>query len=323
MEIFKKEHLMRWWKIIMATFMGFINDNGLKLSASLAYYTIFSIAPLLVLVLALIGILLRDPANRDLLYVQIQHYMGMQASAQIKDIIKGYAMHSKSGPALVSGIIVLLIGASSMFVEIQDSLNIIWRVKAKPKKGWIKLIENRFLSFSLIGSLGFLLVVSLIINILISALSDRIQHFFPDINIIIYIVNLVITFIVITVLFAIIFKVLPDVKISWKDVRSGAIFTALLFVLGQYLIGLYIKYFGNSSAYGAAGSIIVILTWIYYTSAILYIGAEFTQVYAEAIGSKIEPAEYAVAVKQTEIEMEVTKLPPQNPDIKDNLKKPE
>ena len=322
MKIFKKEYLKRWWKIIMATFMGFINDNGLKLSASLAYYTIFSIAPLLVLVLALIGIFLRDPSNRDLLYIQIQHYMGVQASTQIKEIIKSYAMHGKSGVALISGGIVLLIGASSMFVEIQDSLNIIWRVKAKPKKGWLKLVQNRFLSFSLIGSLGFLLVVSLIVNILVSALSNKIQHFFPGINIIIYAVNLGITFIVIMTLFAIIFKVLPDVKISWKDVRSGAIFTALLFMLGQYLIGLYIQYFANSSAYGAAGSIIVILTWIYYTSAILYIGAEFTQVYAEAIGSKIEPAEYAVAIKQTEIEMDVAKLPAQNPDIKGNLQKP-
>jgi len=322
MKIFKKEYLKRWWKIIMATFMGFINDNGLKLSASLAYYTIFSIAPLLVLVLALIGIFLRDPSNRDLLYIQIQHYMGVQASTQIKEIIKSYAMHGKSGVALISGGVVLLIGASSMFVEIQDSLNIIWRVKAKPKKGWLKLVQNRFLSFSLIGSLGFLLVVSLIVNILVSALSNKIQHFFPGINIIIYAVNLGITFIVIMTLFAIIFKVLPDVKISWKDVRSGAIFTALLFMLGQYLIGLYIQYFANSSAYGAAGSIIVILTWIYYTSAILYIGAEFTQVYAEAIGSKIEPAEYAVAIKQTEIEMDVAKLPAQNPDIKGNLQKP-
>ena len=322
MKIFKKEYLKRWWKIIMATFMGFINDNGLKLSASLAYYTIFSIAPLLVLVLALIGIFLRDPSNRDLLYIQIQHYMGVQASTQIKEIIKSYAMHGKSGVALISGGVVLLIGASSMFVEIQDSLNIIWRVKAKPKKGWLKLVQNRFLSFSLIGSLGFLLVVSLIVNILVSALSNKIQHFFPGINIIIYAVNLGITFIVIMTLFAIIFKVLPDVKISWKDVRSGAIFTALLFMLGQYLIGLYIQYFANSSAYGAAGSIIVILTWIYYTSAILYIGAEFTQVYAEAIGSKIEPAEYAVAIKQTEIEMDVAKLPAQHPDIKGNLQKP-
>ena len=322
MKFFNKEHLKHWWKIIMATFMGFINDNGLKLSASLAYYTIFSIAPLLVLVLALIGVFLRDAQNRELLYVQIQHYMGMQASTQIKDIIKNYAMHGKSGAALLSGGVILLVGASSMFVEIQDSLNIIWRVKAKPKKSWLKLIQNRFLSFSLIASLGFLLLVSLLINILVSALSDKIQHFFPGITIIIFIVNLAITFVVITVLFGIVFKVLPDVKITWKDVRSGAIFTALLFMLGQYLIGLYIQYFANSSAYGAAGSIIVILTWIYYTSAILYIGAEFTQVYAEAIGSRIEPAEYAVAIKQTEIEMEVSKLPAQHPDIKGNLKKP-
>jgi len=301
--------------------MGFISDNGLKLSASLAYYTIFSIAPLLVLILALISIFLRDPGNRDQLYMQIQHYMGVQASVQIKDIIKNYAIHSKSGGALISGVVILLLGASSMFVEIQDSLNIIWRVKAKPKKGWVKLLKNRFLSFSLIASLGFLLLVSLVINIVVTALSNKIQHFFPGIDVLVYVINLALTFIVISILFAIIFKVLPDVKIAWKDVRSGAFFTALLFMLGQYLIGLYIQYFANSSAYGAAGSVIVILTWIYYTSAILYIGAEFTQVYAEASGSRIEPAEYAVAVKQTEVELEVNKLPTQNPAIKDELKK--
>jgi membrane protein len=155
---------------------------------------------------------------------------------------------------------------------------------------------------------------------LVSALSEKIQHFFPGVNAVIFAINLGITFIVISTLFGIIFKVLPDVKITWKDVRSGAFFTALLFILGQYLIGLYIQYFANSSAYGAAGSLIVILTWIYYTAAILYIGAEFTQVHAEAIGSRIEPAEYAVAVKQTEVEMKVNKLPAQNPEIKDKLK---
>jgi len=321
MRIFRKAYLKRAWKVIVATFMGFISDNGLKLSASLAYYTIFSIAPLLVLILALISIFLRDPGNRDQLYMQIQHYMGVQASVQIKDIIKNYAIHSKSGGALISGVVILLLGASSMFVEIQDSLNIIWRVKAKPKKGWVKLLKNRFLSFSLIASLGFLLLVSLVINIVVTALSNKIQHFFPGIDVLVYVINLALTFIVISILFAIIFKVLPDVKIAWKDVRSGAFFTALLFMLGQYLIGLYIQYFANSSAYGAAGSVIVILTWIYYTSAILYIGAEFTQVYAEASGSRIEPAEYAVAVKQTEVELEVNKLPTQNPTIKDELKK--
>jgi membrane protein len=322
MKIFRIAYLKRLWKILVATFMGFINDNGLKLSASLAYYTIFSLAPLLVLILALIGIFLRDASNRELLYVQIQHYVGLQASDQIKGIIKSYAINGKGGVALITGIGILLVGASSMFVEIQDSLNIIWRVKAKPKKGWLKLLQNRFLSFSLIASLGFLLLVSLLVNIVITALSNKIEHFFPGVEIIITLVNLAITLVVITVLFGIIFKVLPDVKISWKDVRSGAFFTALLFMLGQYLIGLYIQNFANSSAYGAAGSLIVILLWIYYTSAILYIGAEFTQVYAEASGSRIEPAEYAVAVKQTEVEMEVTKLPPQNPDIKDKLVKP-
>jgi membrane protein len=309
MKIFKKEYLKHWWKIISDTLMGFINDNGLKLSASLAYYTIFSIAPLLVLVLGLISVFLKDPANRDLLYIQIKQYMGTQASLQIQDIIKHYAVHRKNAFAIGMGIVVLLIGASSMFVEIQDSLNIIWRVKAKPKKSWLKLIQNRFLSFSLIASMGFLLLVSLVINILVSALSNKIAHFFPGVDVFIFIINLAITLVVITILFGIIFKLLPDVKISWKDVRAGAFFTALLFVFGQYLIGLYIQYFGNSSSYGAAGSLIVIFTWIYYTAAILYIGAEFTQVHALAVGSKIEPAEYAVAIKQTEVEMDVKHIP--------------
>jgi membrane protein len=321
MKLFRKGYLKRWWKIIMATFMGFINDNGLKLSASLAYYTIFSIAPLLVLVLALIGVFLKDQHNRDLVYVQLQHYMGQNASNEVKAIIQSQTTYyTRSKMALIIGSGILLLGASSMFVEIQDSLNIIWRVRAKPKKSWLKLIQNRFLSFSLIASLGFLLLVSLVINILVNALSERIEHFFPGIGIIIVLVNLGLTFLVIAVLFAIIFKVLPDVKITWKDVRSGAIFTAVLFILGQYLIGLYIQYFGNNSAYGAAGSFIVILTWIYYTAAILYIGAEFTQVYAEALGSKIEPAEYAVHIRQSEVEVVVKKLPPQNPEIQGELK---
>jgi membrane protein len=321
MKIFSKEYIKRWWKIIAATFMGFISDNGLKLSASLAYYTIFSVAPLLVLILALVSLFLKDEAHRQMVYVQLQQYMGVQASDQMKDIIRSQAIYSKSGPALLVGGIVLLLGASSMFIEIQDSLNIIWRVRAKPKKSWIKLIQNRFLSFSLIASLGFLLLVSLIINILVSALSERIQHFFPGVTVVIFIVNFALTFIVITVLFGIIFKVLPDVKISWKSVRSGAVFTALLFIGGQYLIGLYIQYFAHSSTYGAAGSIVVILTWIYYTAAILYIGAEFTQVYAEAIGCKIEPAEYAVHIRQSEVEVAVKKLPPQNPELQGDLKK--
>jgi len=301
--------------------MGFIDDNGLKLSASLAYYTVFSIAPLLFLILALAGLFLggNQKVTNDI-YPHISAMLGPQAADQILSMLKNQ-LTAKSNVAVVVGVVTLLIGASTMFVEIQDSLNIIWRVKAKPKKSWLKWIINRFLSFSLIITLGFLLLVSLIINLLVLALSAKLQHFLPGVTIwILNAINVGITVVVIAVLFGIIFKFLPDVKITWKDVRSGAIFTALLFLLGKYLIGLYIQYFANSSAYGAAGSVILILLWIYYTAAILYIGAEFTQVYAEAIGSRIEPAEYAVHIHQTETEEVVKKLPLQNPDIKDDMK---
>ncbi|MGZ3872170.1 MAG: YihY/virulence factor BrkB family protein [Mucilaginibacter sp.] len=321
MKVFSKAYFKELWKILAATFMGFINDNGLKLSASLAYYTIFSIAPLLILIISIAGLVWGHDAASNELYPQIAHYVGAQAALQIQEILKHLELSGKSGTAVVIGVAVLLLGASSIFIEIQDSLNMIWRVKAKPKKGWLKLVQNRFLSFSLIISLGFLLLASLLINFIIDALGKRIEHFLPAITgLLLKAVNVGITLVVITTLFAIIFKFLPDVKIRWKDVRSGSIFTALLFMLGQYLIGLYIQYTAQGSAYGAAGSIIVILVWIYYTAAILYIGAEFTQVYAEAIGSRIEPAEYAVSVQQTEVLREVTVLPAQNPEIKGNLK---
>ena len=322
MKVFSKAYLKEFWKIMVATIMGFINDNGLKLSASLAYYTVFSMAPLLILAVSLAGLFLGPSAAENKLYPQIAHYVGPQAALQIQGILKNLQLSGKSNVGVTIGVVTLLIGASSTFVEIQDSLNIIWRVKAKPKKGWIKLIENRFLSFSLIVSLAFLLLASLLINILMTALSSRIETFLPVVTgLLLKGVNLGITLIVISVLFSIIFKFLPDVKIKWKDVRTGAIFTSIFFMLGQYLINLYIQYAARTAIYGAAGSILAILIWIYYTSAILYIGAEFTQVYAEATGSKIEPAEYAVSIQQTEVEREVMQLPPQNPQLSGRLKR--
>jgi len=321
MKIFRRSYLKKIWKILIATFSGFIDDNGLKLSASLAFYTVFSIAPLLIIAISLADLFFKNDAVTQRLYPEIAHYVGPSAALQIQDILKNLALSGKTGTAVVIGIITLLLGASSMFVEIQDSLNIIWRVRAKPKRGWLKLLQNRFLSFSLIIGFGFLLLVSLVINIVMTALGERITHFFHSATeLLIKGINLGITFIVISVLFSIIFKFLPDVKIKWRDVRSGAIFTAILFMLGQYLINLYLQYTAQTSTYGAAGSIIIILLWIYYTAAILFIGAEFTQVYAEAIGSRIEPAEYAVSIKQTEVEAVVQTLPAQNPDIKGQLK---
>lgn len=218
-------------------------------------------------------------------------------------MIKSVELSGKTNTALAIGIVTLLLGATSIFVEIQDSVNMIWRVKAKPKRGWLKLVKDRLLSSSLIISLGFLLLVSLIVNGLVLALSGFLTRYIPGLGVfLISAINLAISTGVVAVLFGVIFKVLPDAKIAWKDVRWGAFFTALLFMLGRYLIGLYIETTSTSSAYGAAGSLIVILTWIYYTAAILYFGAEFTQAYANHVGIRIEPADYAVYVEQTERE---------------------
>ncbi|GAB3696963.1 YihY/virulence factor BrkB family protein [Spirosoma flavus] len=298
------------WVMLKDAFNGFQDDRCLKLSAALAYYTVFSLAPLLVLIISLFSIFLGEEAIRGQIFSQINGLVGNEAAKQIQEMIKSVELSGKTNTALVIGIVTLLIGASSLFIEIQDSINLIWRVKPKPKRGWVKLLKDRLLSSSLVVSLGFLLMVSLIINGIVAAMSDYLVRFIPGVGVyIIMAVNFTISTAVIALLFAVIFKVLPDAKIAWKDVRWGAIFTALLFMLGQYLIGLYINTTGTSSAYGAAGSLIVILTWIYYTAAILYFGAEFTQAYANHFGIKIEPADYAVYVEQTEQERDVSHIP--------------
>jgi len=305
-----------FFKIAKATLMGFLDDKGMKLSAALAYYTIFALAPLLLLLISLAGIFLGKDAIQGKVFEELNGLIGASAALQIQDMIKAIELSDKSTFALVIGIFTLFIGATSIFGEIQDSINIIWKVKAKPKKGWLKLLKNRLLSSSLIVSLGFLLIVSLIANGMILAMMDRLSRFLPDMTVwIANILNTAITFIVITILFGAIFKVLPDVKIKWKDVRTGAIFTACLFLIGRFLIGLYISTTATGSTFGAAGSLIVVLVWIYYTAVILYLGAEFTQVYAEYKGHHIEPADFAVAVIQKELEKDIDTLPKQHEDL--------
>lgn len=308
---FTKEAFKNGFKLLSGTLNGFLDDKGLKFSASLAYYTVFSLAPLLLLMISIAGAIYGRDAINNKIFGEINGLVGNQAAKQIQDMIKSVQLSGKTTSAVVIGGITLLVGATSIFAEIQDSINIIWKVKAKPKRGWLKLLQDRLLSSSLIVALGFLLIVSLVINGLVLALSGLLTRFLPDITIIlVQVINLVISFIVITVLFGVIFKVLPDVKIGWKDVRSGALFTAVLFMIGRFLIGFYISTTGTGSTYGAAGSLIVILVWVYYTAAILYFGAEFTQVYAEFKGVKIAPADYAVHVQQTEVEKDVAVLPP-------------
>jgi membrane protein len=207
--------------------------------------------------------------------------------------------------AAVIGVVALLIGATTVFGEIQDSINTIWGLRAKPKAGIWKLIKDRLLSFGIIGSLAFLLLVSLAVTAVVEGLNQRLQNVFPDVTVVIfYIINLVITLAVVSTLFAVIFKVLPDAKIKWKDVMAGSIATALLFMLGKFLIALYVSKSDIGDTYGAAGSFVILLVWIYYSSFILYFGAEFTKAWAIKYGSEIHPNHFAVVVKKVEVESE-------------------
>ncbi|WP_256010969.1 YihY/virulence factor BrkB family protein [Desertivirga xinjiangensis] len=303
------------WKILIGSFNGFMNDRCLKLCAALSYYTLFSLAPMLIMLIYLAGKIYGEEAFQGKVFEQMNSFIGAEAALQIQEIIQNAAIKENSVWAIVVGVVTLFIGATGVFMEIQDSLNMIWRVKAKPQKGWLKMITNRLLSFSMIATLGFLLIVSLVINGLIAAFSSRLEAYFDQsLNVLIWLINLAITFLVMAVLLGIIFKFLPDVKIKWKFVRAGAIFTAVLFMLGRYIISLYIEKVGPGTTYGAAGSLIVILVWVYYTAAILYFGAEFTQVYTEKYCGTIEPASYAVHVQQIEEEKDVAVLPKQNQD---------
>ncbi len=286
------------------TYHEFIDDNAIKLSASLSYYTIFSLPPLLIIIISLSGFFFGAEAVRGELFGQINGLVGNAAALQIQEAIKNVSLSDSSSFATTIGVIVLLIGASGVFAEIQSSLNYIWGIKVKPKRGLVKFFKNRLMSFSMIGSVGFLLMVGLIVNSLTDVLNNRLSDYFPkDAVYLFYVVNLLIVFVIITILFTVIFKTLPDGKIVLKDCIIGASFTAFLFMIGKFIIGAYLGSSAVASVYGAAGSIILILVWVYYSAIILYFGAEFTKVYAHAHGEKIIPNEYSVQVAKHEIEV--------------------
>lgn len=283
--------------LLKESFKGFIDDNGLKLSAALSYYTIFSFPPLLVIIISLSGIFLGIDAVRGEIFGQINDFVGNSAALQIQDTIKNVTLSRSTSLVTVISAIILLIGASSVFAEIQESINFIWGIKAKPKRNMIKFIFNRLMSFAMIGSVGILLLVSLIVNSLVEILNKRLAVNFPqDAIVIFYAINLLIVFIVTTLLFIIIYKVLPDGEIALRDSVAGASFTAFLFMIGKFIIGYFLRHYDIASIYGAAGSIVLVLAWIYYSSIILFFGAEFTKVYANTHGQRIVPNEYSVQI---------------------------
>jgi membrane protein len=323
-----KHFFISLYHLFHAAGTGFIEDKVTKLSAALAYYTIFSLTPLIIILLSAATLFVGDKLQtRDKFYVQVTELVGHDAALQIENFVENANKTGQSTIGLIIGIITLVVGATAIFIEIQDSINLIWKVKAVPKKGWLKMLTNRLISFSLVVSLGFLLLVSLVVNSVVVGLGSKLASLLSQSKIdevipvaddtmalLIYILNNIITLAAVTTVFTIIFKVLPDVVLKWKSAIIGALFTALLFSLGKYVINIYIEKGNPGSAFGAASSIIVILLWIYYTSIILYFGAEFTQAYAEKYDGGIKPSKYAVHTKITIVEKKVDVLPPQHPE---------
>lgn len=287
--------------LLKNTGIAFSDDNAFKLSASLSYYTIFALGPLFIIIISLAGLFFGHDAVQGKLYEQIKALVGNDAALQIQEIIINASRSHATAAGAIIGIIILFIGATGVFTEMQSSINFIWSVKSKPKKGWLKFLFNRLISFSLVIGLGFVLLVSLVINALLALLSDKLMRLFPHYTVYLFQgINLIIILLVISGLFSVIYKVLPDATISWKDAIIGSSFTAILFLAGKFLIGYYLGKSNLGLTYGAAASIIVILAWVYYSSLILYFGAEFTKVYALQAGAGIKPKDTAVFIIKKE-----------------------
>jgi membrane protein len=265
-------------------------DHAVRLGAALSFYTALSLAPLVILTLSIIGIVFERESAETQILQQIRGLMGAEGTMAIKTVIDNAQQPNTSKVATGIGMIMLFIGASGVFVELQDALNVIWKVEPKKTKGFLHFLRRRFLSFSMVLGIGFLLLVSLILSTLITALGEIIRGL-PLIEMLAVILNFVLSFGIISVLFALIFKFLPETDVPWRAVWPSALLTSLLFSMGKFLIGLYLGNSSIGSAYGAAGSLVVVLVWVYYSAQILFFGAEYSRVCALAQKSRATRSE--------------------------------
>jgi membrane protein len=285
------------WELLKLTFAEWMNDDTFELSAALAFYTIFSIAPVLLIAVGVASFFLVPDTATDQIVGEMEKMIGVQGANAIRQVIESSRGFGKGVWAVSVGIVTLITGATAVFGELQSALNQIWDVKAKPDRGVImSFVVDRLRSFSIAICVGFLLLVSLVISAVISGLQNYMNHWLPGVPWVWQTANTISSFFVVAVLFAAIYKFLPDVVISWKDVWIGAAVTALLFSAGKFLIGIYLGRTATANAFGAAGSLVVLLFWVYYSALISFLGAEFTQVYARRYGPGIRPKEHAVRI---------------------------
>jgi membrane protein len=288
------------WSMTKQTFGEWSNDKGGRLGAALSYYTVFSLAPLLLVVISIAGLVFGRAAAEGSMFGQLAGIIGPDAARLVQAAV-AKAHHTRGGVlGTAIGILVLLAGATGVVIELQGALDTVWKVEPKPNRGVWGVVRTRLLSMTMILSLGFLLLVSLVVSAALSALSGWLRAAFGDVAILSWFIDAAVALVVISTLIALIYKILPDAKVAWRDVWVGAIATAILFMIGKYLIGLYIGRASVGSAFGAAGSLAVLLVWIYYSAQIVLLGAEFTRVYANRFGAKVRPSRQAIPAHSPE-----------------------
>lgn len=293
------------WKIIKQSFSDFFASHGLKLSASLAYFTVFALPGLLIFIIWFSNFFYGRDIVEGSLFGQLEGLVGHSAALSVEEAIQYTTSGTHSTIATIIGIGTLIFAALGIFSEIQDSINFIWKLKAKPKKGFgfLKMLFNRLLSFSMIVVLGFILLVSLFVNGTMDVILNRLMEHYPQLTVVlVYVLNIIFTYLIATLIFAAIFKILPDARIRWRHVWIGAFVTAAMFMLGRFLLSYYLSHTQWGNTYGTAGSIVIILLWVYYSAMILYFGASFTHAYVLYKGQRIYPNNYAVWVQQIEVE---------------------
>jgi membrane protein len=289
-----KQFFAGLFELLKESGRGWSRDNASLFAAALTYYTIFALAPLLVIAVAVAGLVFREAAVKEQIVAQIGDAVGMEAAVVIEDLITNASESGAGTIATVLSSILLLLGASGLFSQLQRTLNLIWGLESAPETGILNMLKKRSLAFGMVLIVGMLLLLSLATSTILTAVGDSLADQLPGIGAILPQLNFLASVLILTLLFAILFKILPDAKITWKDVLLGAAVTTLLFMLGRYLIGLYLARGSAASTYGAAGSLVLILLWVYYSAQIFLFGAEFTQVYANKYGSRLKPADNAV-----------------------------
>jgi membrane protein len=294
----EKFHPVRsWGPLFVQSFNDWLEDRALRFSAALAYYSIFAMAPLVIIAISVAGLIFGEEAARGQIYQQIEWLVGPKGAAEIQSLIQASSNTPKSVLATIVGVVTLLIGASGVFGQLKDALNSIWGVMLKPG-GIMGSVKEYLLSFSMVLAVGFLVIVSLLLSALLQAVNNFMTGYLPIPGFVGPLAE-VLSFVILTALFALIFKVLPDVEIGWEDVWIGATVTAVLFTIGKALISLYLGTSSIASSFGAAGALILILVWVYYSTTIFFLGAEFTKVYASRFGSGITPSRNACFVSDS------------------------